>query len=465
MAPIDLLLERLDAAGVELHERGADGNGGRRWRGGCPLCGKDDRLSVWEQDLNGDAGLSCFAHCEKDALLELLGLTWRDLCSPKPASATGWKGRLRAGTMQLLGHRPKPYQVEPGLPFLATGKASSMAAETKSGKSLTVLLGAIDAALAGRRVVILDRENGTDEYAGRFHSIIAGRGLSPEQRATVSEHLSYVPFPEVPFDGDEDAFEFLREHDVAVFDSARTFLAPMGLAEDSSDDYATFMNVMIEPLRAAGVTVCVLDNVGHENKTRARGASGKRDLVDVALVMKQVEPFSELTRGRIEVSIDVSRLGRHVGPWTVELGGGHYGEIVGGHGEPVKAKMPFRPTLLMERMSRAIERTPGMTTRAVREAVDGKNDTKDAARRLLIEEGFVEVEAKGQTLLHRSVRPYRTDEDSSTVPPMPAPCPDRAPTVPLAQNGHREHADQNRAPEITPPKGGCLPCPCRSGHG
>ena len=61
MAPIDALLEHLDAAGVELRENGTDADGGRRWRGDCPLCGgENDRLSVWEKDLGEGAGLRCF---------------------------------------------------------------------------------------------------------------------------------------------------------------------------------------------------------------------------------------------------------------------------------------------------------------------------------------------------------------------------------------------------------------------
>ena len=126
VAPIDVLLERLAAAGVGLHERGVDGDGSRRWRGNCPLCGKDDRLQLWERDLKGDLGLSCFAHCEKDALLELLGLTWRDLRAERgddvqseggstPASAITprrirwvWKGRLRKGYPSLSSRGVEP---------------------------------------------------------------------------------------------------------------------------------------------------------------------------------------------------------------------------------------------------------------------------------------------------------------------------------------------------------------------
>ena len=50
----------------------------------------------------------------------------------------------------------------------------------------------------------------------------------------------------------------------------------------------------------------------------------------------------------------------------------------------------FRPTVLMERVSRAIEAKPGLTRRALRTAVKGKHDVKELALELLIAEGYVD---------------------------------------------------------------------------
>src|ERR1019366_8930846 len=59
---------------------------------------------------------------------------------------------------------------------------------------------------------------------------------------------------------------------------------------------------------------------------------------------------------------------------------------------PADAKDSFRPTHLMEEMSKAIVNSPGLTTRALRGAIAGKSEYKDLALELLVIEGYVEVE-------------------------------------------------------------------------
>jgi hypothetical protein len=73
----------------------------------------------------------------------------------------------------------------------------------------------------------------------------------------------------------------------------------------------------------------------------------------------------------------------------------------------------FRPTVLMERLSVAIEGQPGIAARDLREAVKGKTSAKGKALALLIAEGFVRAETSGQTIRHHSVSPFRkTDEEA-----------------------------------------------------
>lgn len=86
----------------------------------------------------------------------------------------------------------------------------------------------------------------------------------------------------------------------------------------------------------------------------------------------------------------------------------------------------FRPTVLMERLSRALEDHPGLSKRAIRATVKGKATFVDTALELLIAEQFVAVEADGQARLHRASRPYREAEDPNRVP-VSRPCPDRVP--------------------------------------
>jgi hypothetical protein len=70
----------------------------------------------------------------------------------------------------------------------------------------------------------------------------------------------------------------------------------------------------------------------------------------------------------------------------------------------------------MERVSLAVETDPGLTKRAIRDAVRGKATAVDLARELLIAEGFIEARAESEAaraaVRHYSVKPYREAEGS-----------------------------------------------------
>ena len=72
----------------------------------------------------------------------------------------------------------------------------------------------------------------------------------------------------------------------------------------------------------------------------------------------------------------------------------------------------FRPTTLMERVSRAVEEAPGLSRNAIESSVRGKTDYKRLALELLIAEGFVRVERDGPATRHHSVAPYREAEEA-----------------------------------------------------
>jgi hypothetical protein len=94
----------------------------------------------------------------------------------------------------------------------------------------------------------------------------------------------------------------------------------------------------------------------------------------------------------------------------------------------------FRPTTLMERVSRAIEATPGLTKNAIRGAVTGKGKTVDLATDILFSEDYITRKRQGQAYLHYSAKPYRV--------PSSQPCP----------TASQDEVVNNRVP-VSPPKG------------
>ena len=297
--------------------------------------------------------------------------------------------------------------------WLVAGKRYLLPAPAGTGKSLIALITGVEVVAAGGTVAILDVENGSEEYARRLADVLAARdddaGALAEKCA---ESLRYYAWPALrPSWGPEEWSQAFEGVDLAVFDSSRMMLSAAGLAEDSNDDYATFVNALLIPLARAGVTTVILDNTGHEDRDRARGASAKSDLNEVVYVVKLGEEFDRDQTGYLRLVRQRTRFAELPGELHVPLGGGTYGPIE--EAEPGADSDDFRPTALMERASRAVEANPGRSRKEVLELVGGKREFATMALTLLVSEGFVEVEPQGKSKLHRSARPYREADDVS----------------------------------------------------
>ncbi len=297
----------------------------------------------------------------------------------------------------------------PGSTWLIAGKRYLIVAPSGGGKTLALLIAAVDVIEAGGTVAILDVENGADEYARRLADILAARDSGGRLKSACAKQLRYFEWPRVrmSWSADEWASPF-DGVDLVVFDSSRLLLSAVGLAEDSNDDYATFVNALLVPLSRAGVTTVVLDNTGHEGE-RARGAKAKDDLNEVVYAVKPGADFDRKTTGNLRLVQRRTRFADLPGELHVSVGGATYGPIT--EGEPGSDSEAFRPTTLMEQISLAIEQRPGMSSNEVTAAVRGKTPAKRLALRSLVEEKYVRIEQVGQAKRHFSESPFRASED------------------------------------------------------
>jgi hypothetical protein len=205
------------------------------------------------------------------------------------------------------------------------GKRLHVTATRKTGKSLALaVVTPVEVVAAGGNVVVLDRENGAEEFARRLGSVLDAREASPAFRAKVRERLHYFAWPRLSLKWSGEEWAEAIEADLVIFDSTRAHLTPLGLKEDASDDYAAFMDALVDPLMRAGVATIALDNRGHA-EDRARGTTAKEDLADIALMLTCAEPFSLAHAGRLRLEVAASRLGDVEGRWEMRLGDGHYG--------------------------------------------------------------------------------------------------------------------------------------------
>lgn len=243
---------------------------------------------------------------------------------PKPGSFEDRVSERSVDLLKLIEDGVPPVEFLPASEgMLVRGKRHLIAAPAKTGKSIGMLVHWVDMALAGARVVIFDRENGSAIYALRLADICEARGFTKRQRAGIRKRLRYYEFPRLQrADGDALAATF-GTADVVVLDSQRMFLADLGFKENEADDYAEFMAKIIDPLFRAGVATVILDNTGHKEGSRARGTVTKADLNEVMFSMASTD-FDLHKTGTLTLKVEASRFGNR-GEWTMPIGGGAYG--------------------------------------------------------------------------------------------------------------------------------------------
>jgi hypothetical protein len=246
---------------------------------------------------------------------------------PEPGSFDDRVRSRRVDLFARLESGPTPICYLPASEgMLVRGKRHHAPAPKKTGKSFGWLCHTVDMTLAGATVVILDRENGADEYARRLGHILQSRGLTDDQRAWVRTGLRYYEFPKIRDYDHADLAAEMAEVDLVIFDSQRRFLTDLGLKENESDDYTAFAAATIDVLFEHGIATLIQDNTGHLEKDRGRGSSAKADLNEVAFVLETVDAYSEGRVGKIRLKIEpgASRFGNE-GTWEMVIGGGVFG--------------------------------------------------------------------------------------------------------------------------------------------
>ena len=118
------------------------------------------------------------------------------------------------------------------------------------GKSIVAQVVAVEVVAQGGTVVIIDVENGADEYARRLTDVLEHR--SGDVVDACRERLRYYEFPALKLNWTaEEWARSIGGADLVVFDSSRLTLSSLGLSEDQNDDYATFVNALVVPLARA----------------------------------------------------------------------------------------------------------------------------------------------------------------------------------------------------------------------
>jgi hypothetical protein len=297
------------------------------------------------------------------------------------------------------------------------GKRHLVHGESETGKTWLVAGAAADELDEGRGVVWVD---GDLVGAGDLLERLRNFGVDDE---AIRGRFAYFQ-PEAPLADPDDLLVPLADVGarLAVLDGFNPLLYLHGCDPDRGVDIERFMRSVANPLRDAGAAVVLSDNVVKSRDARggwAIGSERKKSVVEVQLGLTMVEPFGRGRRGRFKLTAHKDRPGflERPSPGLLVLVSNPEDGRCSWRIDPdesLDAEGGFRPTVLMERVSRYLElHTEPAPRGQIEEDVKGNTDAKRIAIDRLVLEGYiVEVAGSRKARLYKSSVPFRESEDS-----------------------------------------------------
>jgi hypothetical protein len=348
-----------------------------------------------------------------------------------PAGATGttspWSpvdigavldGNLSESPPTILARADGPFLLYPGA-------VHSLSGEPESGKSWLALLACAQELELDHTAVYLDFEDRPGRVVGRLLAL----GAHPD---TIRQRFRYIR-PNVGLTAATlpHLLAAARGATLAVVDGITEAMTLHGLSLMDNEDVARWLALVPRVLADTGPAVLQIDHVVKNTENRGRYAiGGQHKLAGIdgcAYKTIVTEPFGRGKRGHARVILDKDReghvreiaLGHTVAILTLDSRPTqrHTADELRVHLDPPQvdtgADGAFRPTGLMEKVSRFLEVNPGATGRAITDVVRGKSSAVRDAIRALINEGYVRTEpGPDRSTLHWSDRAFREDEEA-----------------------------------------------------
>ncbi|WP_267061962.1 bifunctional DNA primase/polymerase [Brachybacterium halotolerans] len=372
--------------------------------------------------------------------------------------------RILDGTYQ----RPEPTIMArtDGPCLFYPGKVHTVYGESESGKSWIVQHAAATTLAAGGRVLYIDFESDAPDVTGRLTAL----GTTTAQ--LLGDTFAYVR-PEASPHTFHEAPEFTRllaqQWDLCVLDGVTEALGLAGKSTMDNDEITAWMRDIPRRIaRDTSAAVALVDHVVKSAEGRGRfpiGGQAKMAAIDGAAFL--IEPVSALgvgLDGALTVRVTKDRPGAvraHAGAWrksdrtqeaarvrldstlqdgttTVTVQPPEYGEL-----QAADPDKPFRPTKVMEKISRILETMREETS--LRGLLDtykesgskAKRDTVIEAINLLADGGWIlETSGPRNARMFRSANVYRSHSDPDSddftgdLDAYTTTVPHRSPTVP-----------------------------------
>lgn len=336
---------------------------------------------------------------------------------------------LAAG--EIAGEQPTMLTRTDGIPLLYPGRTHSLSGETESGKTWIAAHACAERLQAGETVAYIDYEDTAPTITGRMLAVGAHPDAIRERFCYLSPSEQLMGQPEPVRDLDA---VLAREPTLVVLDGVTESYALENLSINDNSDVAKWNDRIPRRIAKTGPAVLLLDHVVKDRENQGRWAIGGQHklagLDGAAYTVSVVKPFAVGQDGMLSLKVAKDRhgnvrahaVGKRIADVNVRSVNGGVSITLDAPAD--QGQEDFRPTALMERVSKALLLTPGMTVRDV-EGLEGRAVYLSKALRQLVAEGYVRVENGPRgSRRHYSVKPF-TETDSSPTSPVSPPSPDR----------------------------------------
>lgn len=323
----------------------------------------------------------------------------------------------------------KPSEPPSTCELVYRGKRHLLSGPPEAAKTLTAFVFALEEIRSGGTVAIIDFESGAPET----RRLLEDLGATLEEIATV-----HYFEPDGPPDDSDVASLVDNGVTLAIIDALAGAYDVSDLDDEKRRQVERFARTWIRPLWRDGIATIAIDHVVKNNKNRGTfsiGSERKLGAVDVHLGLRAIRQLHRGATGLIRVTTHKDRPAHLARPHAADI------EL---HSDPATHRITWeirptadpgddpaggwRPTVLMERVSRYLEQqTDTVPVTVIYRDVRGKRDYLVEAVAFLVGDGYAD-EAPGNRRSRqiRSVKPYRDPSPTS-----PHPSPDAAsPTVP-----------------------------------
>ncbi len=328
--------------------------------------------------------------------------------------------------LELDANPPEP-PVIGGL--LYPGMRTVLSGETESLKTWTALILCKAELDIGRHVCWIDLD-----AMGPGPMLKRLRLLGVDDHA-ISERFVYYR-PDKPLDDrhTEPLTHLIhgRQIRLCVIDAFNPYLAMHALDPNSTTDVEKFWQLHADPICDAGAAPCLLDHVVKNTENRGKYSYGSERKASGAIVhigFKSLEILRQGGSGRSLLTVHKDRPGYLQRPTLGRLIMDATGDTIEYALQPDQGHTDdggFRPTVLMEKISRQLEReTEPLSTKQIEEIKLGKAEYVRKALEELVEDDYLARQdgARGARL-YTTIRPYReADQTPEATSSRPRPGP------------------------------------------